>query len=70
MGHKNLRQVYYKTITEERQKMYKTIEPYLTISDFTKVEKTIDEMKGQIESLTNELEKVKQWREISVKYQK
>jgi len=27
-------------------------------------------MKNQIESLTNELEKVKQWREISVKYQR
>jgi len=34
------------------------------------VEKTIDEMKDQIESLTLELDKVKQWREIEVKYQK
>ena len=30
----------------------------------------LEEMKDQIQFLTNELEKVKQWREISVKYQK
>jgi len=70
MGHKSLKLVYYKTSTAERLKMYRKLEPYLTISDFTKVEKTIDEMKDQIESLTNELEKVKQWREISIKYQR
>jgi len=70
MGHKSLKLVYYKQSTQERLNMYKKLEPYLTISDFSKVEKTIDEMKVQIESLTNELEKVKQWREISVKYQR
>ena len=30
----------------------------------------MDEMKNQIESLTLELEKVKQWRGIAMKYQK
>jgi len=42
----------------------------LTISDFTRVEKTMDELQEQVQSLSMELEKVKQWREISVKYQK
>jgi len=70
MGHKSLKLVYYKQSTQERLNMYKKLEPYLTISDFSRVEKTIDEMKDQIESLTNELEKVKQWREISIKYQR
>ncbi len=70
MGHKSIKLVYYKQSTPDRLKMYKKLESYLTISDFTRVEKTIDEMKDQIESLTNELEKVKQWRQIAIKYQK
>jgi len=40
----------------------------LTISDFTKIEKTMDELQDQVQSLSMELEKVKQWREISIKY--
>jgi len=70
MGHKSLKLVYYKQSIEERQKMYKKLEPNLTISDFTKVEKTMEEMQSQIDSLTIELEKVKQWKEITVKYPK
>jgi len=68
MGHKSLKLVYYKQSAEERQKMYKKLEPNLTISDFSKVEKTMEEMQSQIESLTIELEKVKQWKEITAKY--
>jgi len=45
--------------------MYKKLEPNLTISDFSKVEKTMEEMQSQIETLTLELEKVKQWKEIT-----
>jgi len=45
------------------------MESFLTISDFTRVEKTIDELHDQVQSLAMELEKVKQWREISLKYQ-
>jgi len=70
MGHKSLKLVYYKQSTQDRLEMYRKIEPYLTISDFSKVEKTIDELKDQVEFLSTELEKVKQWREISVKYQR
>ena len=70
MGHKSLKLVYYKQSTQDRLNMYKKLEPHLTISDFSKVEKTIDELKDQVEFLSTELEKVKQWREISVKYQK
>jgi hypothetical protein len=46
------------------------MEPFLTISDFTRVEKTMDELQDQVQSLSMELEKVKQWREIAIKYQK
>jgi hypothetical protein len=43
---------------------------FLTISDFTKIEKTMEELQDQVQSLSMELEKVKQWREIAIKYQK
>ncbi|MEK0368969.1 MAG: hypothetical protein QQN62_05125, partial [Nitrosopumilus sp.] len=70
MGHKSLKLVYFKQSSEARLKLYQKMEPFLTISDFTKVEKTMDELQEQVQSLSMELEKVKQWREISVKYQK
>lgn len=37
-------------------------------SEFTRVEKTMDELHEQVQSLTDELEKVKQWRKIAIKY--
>lgn len=70
MGHKSLKLVYYKQNSEMRMKTYQKLEPYLTISDFTRVEKTIDEMHDKIAYLETELEKVKQYREIAVKYKK
>ena len=30
----------------------------------------MEDLQGQVQSLTIELEKVKQWREIAIKYQK
>ena len=70
MGHKSLKLVYFRQNNLERLRTYKKVEPSLTISDFTKVEESMDEMKKQIDSLTHELEKVKQWREIAIKYPK
>jgi hypothetical protein len=51
-------------------KLYQKMEPFLTISDFTRVEKTMDELQEQVQSMTLELEKVKQWRAIAIKYPK
>ena len=68
MGHKSLKLVYFKQSSEARIKLYTQMEPFLTISDFTKIEKTMDELQEQVQSLSMELEKVKQWREISIKY--
>ena len=70
MGHKSLKLVYFKQSSEARMKLYLKMEPFLTISDFSRVEKTMEELQDQVQSLSIELEKVKQWREISVKYQK
>ena len=62
--------MYFKQSSEARIKLYKKLEPFLTISDFTRVEKTMDELQNQVQSLTLELEKVKQWRDITITYQK
>ena len=51
-------------------KLYQKMEPFLTISDVTRVEKTMEELQEQVQSLSMELEKVKQWREISIAYKK
>ena len=50
--------------------MYKQMERVLTISDFTRVEKTMEGLQEQVQSLTIELEKVKQWREVIITYKK
>ena len=44
MGHKSLKLVYYRQNTEVRSKTYLGIEHSLTVSDFTKMEKTITEI--------------------------
>lgn len=70
MGHKSIKLTYYKNNSEARMKTYQELEPYLTISDFTKVEKSLGQMQEKIAFLETELEKVKQQREIEVKYQR
>ena len=62
--------IYFRQSSDARLKLYQKMEPFLTISDFTRVEKTMDELQDQVQSLFMELEKVKQWREIAIKYQK
>ncbi len=51
-------------------KLYPKMKSYLTSSDFTRVEKTMDELQEPVQSLSMALEKVKQWRAIAIKYQK
>lgn len=70
IGHKSLKLVYFKQSSEARMKLYQKMEPFLTISDFTRIEKTMDELHEQVQTLSTELEKVKQWREIAIKYPK
>jgi len=44
MGHKSLKLVYYRQNNEARNKTYLEVEHSLTVSDFTKMEKTITEI--------------------------
>jgi integrase len=68
MGHKSLKLVYFKQNSSDRLKTYMKIEQYLTISDNSKVEETIDGMERTINNLEIELEKVKEWKLANEKY--
>lgn len=70
MGHKSIKLVYYRQNAKDRLKTYLEVEPFLTVSDFSTVENTIEGLQKQVEFLTTELEKVKQWREIAERYEK
>ena len=70
MGHKSLKLVYYRQNAKDRLKIYLEVEPALTISDFTRVEATIEDLKAELVSVKLELEKQRQRIEIAEKYQK
>ena len=70
MGHKSLKLVYYRQNAKDREKIYLEVEPALTISDFTKVEATMEDLKAELASVKIELEKHRQRIEIAEKYEK
>lgn len=70
MGHKSLKLLYYRQNPKDRQRIYLEVEPALTISDFTKVEATIEDLKAELASLKIELEKQRQRIEIAEKYER
>jgi hypothetical protein len=70
MGHKSIKLIYYRQNAKDRLKTYLEVEPFLTVSDFTTVENTIEDLQKKVEFLTTELEKVRQWKEISERYEK
>lgn len=51
MGHRFYLDTYYALTDEKRREMYLKAEPYLTISDFTKIEKNIKEMSDRQKEL-------------------
>lgn len=70
MGHKSLKLMYYRNNPENRLKTYLEVESALTVSDLTAMENTVESLQEQVGLLTVELEKVKQWREVSEKYER
>ena len=62
--------MYYRNNPKDRLKTYLEVESVLTVSDLTTVESTVEDLQKKVEFLTTELEKVKQWREISDRYEK
>lgn len=70
MGHKSVKLTYFRQNVKDRLKTYLEVEPALTVSDFAAVENTIEGLQKKVDLLTVELEKVKQWREISDRYEK
>ncbi len=70
MGHQSVKLMYYRNNPKDRLKTYLEVESVLTVSDLTTVENTVEDLQKKVEFLTTELEKVKQWREISDRYEK
>ncbi|MDE2589316.1 MAG: hypothetical protein KGL95_06585, partial [Patescibacteria group bacterium] len=70
MGHTSVKLVYYRQNAKDRLKTYLEVEPALTVSDFTRVENTIEDLQKKVEFLTTELDKVMQWKEIAERYEK
>ncbi|MGQ0795146.1 MAG: tyrosine-type recombinase/integrase [Nitrosopumilaceae archaeon] len=69
MGHQSIKLMYYRNNPKERLKTYLEVESALTISDLSTIENTVEGLQKKVEFLTTELEKVKQWREVSTKYE-
>ena len=70
MGHQSVKLMYYRNNPKDRLRTYLEVESVLTVSDLTTVESTVEDLQKKVEFLTTELEKVKQWREISERYEK
>jgi len=51
MGHKSVRLRYYKQNDKKRLEHYRKVEPALTISDFAKVEKNIEQVTENYQDL-------------------
>ena len=58
MGHRFYLDTYYALTDEKRQEMYLKAEPYLTISDFTKIEKTLKGVSEKQKEIEERLAKV------------
>jgi len=70
MGHTSIKLTYYKQNAKDRLKTYLEVEPALTISDFTRVESTMEDLKAELASMKIELEKQRQRIEMTEKYEK
>lgn len=70
MGHKSLKLVYFRQNQKDRLKAYLEVEPALTISDFTRVDSTIEDLKTEMASMKIELEKQRQLIQAAEKYER
>jgi integrase len=68
LGHKSIKLVYYKQNNKNRLKTYSDVESALTVSDFTRVEATMEDLKTELASVKADLEMQKQRIERAVKY--
>jgi predicted RNase H-like nuclease (RuvC/YqgF family) len=57
-------------VFDQSKKDQKIRDLEIAITQNKNLEEKVEEQGKQINSLTREIEKVKQWREISIKYQK
>src|SRR6185437_14670701 len=69
MGHKSLKLVYYRQNDKDRLKTYLEVESALTISDFTRFESSMEDLKAELASVKADLEMQKQRIERAEKYE-
>lgn len=70
MGHKSLKLMYYRQNDKDRLKTYLEVEHALTVSDYTKFDSSMEDLKSELASMKIELEKQKQRIEMTEKYDK
>jgi len=61
MGHGFYMDAYYQLSSEEKHQKYLTAEPYLTISDYEKVEQQFTDLSGKYEDLEKSMTELKQY---------
>ena len=59
MGHKSLKMKYYRQNHEKREKVYRNVEPFLTISGTEKMEKNLEQLQDSETELREELRDTK-----------
>lgn len=59
MGHKSLKMTYYRQNHEKREKVYRNVEPFLTISGTEKMEKNLEQLQDSETELREELRDTK-----------
>lgn len=60
MGHKNLKTIYYRQNHQKREKVYREIEPVLTISDTEKIEKNLEQLQDSEHELRDLIKDMRQ----------
>lgn len=70
MGHKSVKLMYFRQNAKDRLKTYLEVELAVTVSDFTRVENTMEDLRSELASVKLELEIQKKRIERTEKYEK
>jgi len=70
MGHKSLKLMYYRQNDKDRLKTYLEVESALTVSDYTKFDNSMEDLKSELAAMKIELEKQRQRIEMTEKYER
>lgn len=68
MGHSSIKLTYYRQNAKARAETYLKVEPHLVISDFSQVQKTIENLEQGLKEAQNQLAMAKQYQEAKGKF--